>query len=166
MSLLKPVKWHPLVPTHITQNSYIHGQTHQPVMWWITADCLLATGICNHLKLTQALMDVWQASETNHSKSISGNFQHQYLPKLLINVYIYYLMVKSMSCCCVCVRQLFSNSVTYVFLKFDNLCNLLNQAHTWFLNIDPVRIIGMHACMCVYVCVCPCPRLLITSGVM
>ena len=39
---------------------------------------------------------------------------------------------------------------------------LLNQAcrpaSTWFLKIDPVRIVGM--------CVCARPRLLITSGVM
>ena len=33
-------------------------------------------------------------------------------------------------------------------------------ACTWFLKIDPVRIVGMH------VCVCPRQRLLITSGVM
>ena len=39
---------------------------------------------------------------------------------------------------------------------------LLNQAHTWFLKIDPVRIVGIRAC------VCPRPRLLllITSGIM
>ena len=35
-------------------------------------------------------------------------------------------------------------------------------ARAWFLKIDPVRIVGMRAC----VCVCLCPRLLITSGVM
>ena len=35
-------------------------------------------------------------------------------------------------------------------------------ARAWFLNIDPVRIVGMRVC----VCVCPRPRLLITSGVM
>ena len=47
----------------------------------------------------------------------------------------------------------------------------INQARTdhrparaWFLKIDPVRIIGMHVCVCVFVC--PRPRLLITSGVM
>ena len=47
----------------------------------------------------------------------------------------------------------------------------LNQAragrrpvHAWFLKIDPVWIVGMHACVCV--CVCPRWRLLITSGVM
>ena len=46
---------------------------------------------------------------------------------------------------------------------------LLNQARAglwpvraWFLKIDPVRIVGMHVC----VCVCPRPRLLITSGMM
>ena len=37
----------------------------------------------------------------------------------------------------------------------------LNQARAWFLKIDPVRIVGMRAC----VCVCARPRLLITSGV-
>ena len=37
----------------------------------------------------------------------------------------------------------------------------LNQARTgrrparaWFLKIDPVRIVGMRACVCVCVCVC------------
>ena len=47
----------------------------------------------------------------------------------------------------------------------------LNQAHTglrlvrtWFLKIDPVRIVGMRVCVCV--CVCPHPRLLMTSSVM
>ena len=37
-------------------------------------------------------------------------------------------------------------------------------ARAWFLKIDPVRIVGMHACG--YVCVCQRPRLLITSGMM
>ena len=34
--------------------------------------------------------------------------------------------------------------------------------HAWFLKIDPVRIVGICAC----VCVCPRTRLLLTSGVM
>ena len=25
-------------------------------------------------------------------------------------------------------------------------------AHNWFLKIDPMRIVGMHVCVCVYVC--------------
>ena len=28
--------------------------------------------------------------------------------------------------------------------------------HTWFLKIDPVRIVSMHVRMCVCVCVCVC----------
>ena len=46
----------------------------------------------------------------------------------------------------------------------------LNQAcaghrpvRTWFLKINPVRIVGMRVCVCE--CACPRPRLLITSGV-
>ena len=46
---------------------------------------------------TQALVDVWQASETSHSKSSLSYFQHQYLPELLVNVYSYPLVVKSVS---------------------------------------------------------------------
>ena len=38
-------------------------------------------------------MDILQASETSHSKSSLVNFQHQYLPELLVNVYSYRLMV-------------------------------------------------------------------------
>ena len=40
-----------------------------------------------------------------------GNFQHQYLPELLVNVYSYHLMVKSVFCCCVHGSRLFSNLV-------------------------------------------------------
>ena len=54
-----------------------------------------------------------------------------------------------------------------------NCSRFLNQARaghrparTWFLKIDPVRIVGMRACVCVCVCVCLRPRLSITSGVM
>ena len=40
-----------------------------------------------------------------------------------------------------------------------NICteefeHLLNQAHACFLKIDPVRIVGMLACMRVCLCVC------------
>ena len=38
----------------------------------------------------------------------------------------------------------------------------LNQAHVWFLKIDPMRIVSM----CVCLCVCPPLRLSITSGMM
>ena len=38
---------------------------------------------------------------------------HQYLFELLVNVYSYHLMVRSVSCCCVHGSQLFSNPVTH-----------------------------------------------------
>ena len=37
-------------------------------------------------------MDIWQTSETSHSKSSLGNFQHHYMSELLVNVYRYHLM--------------------------------------------------------------------------
>ena len=51
---------------------------------------------------------------TSHSKSSADNLQHQYLPELLVNVYSYHLMVKSVPCCCVHGSWLFSNSVTLI----------------------------------------------------
>ena len=53
--------------------------------------------------------------EASHSKSSPGNFQHQYLAELLVNVYSYCLMVKSVSCCCVRGSRLFSDLVTNIF---------------------------------------------------
>ena len=56
------------------------------------------------------------------------------------------------------------------FLCMTDVMEFLNQARaglwpvrTWFLKIDPVRIVRMRAC--VHVCVCPRLRLSITSGV-
>ena len=58
-------------------------QFHTSHMWWITAGCLLVQGRWSHLKTTTwVLVDIWH-SGTSHSKSILGNFQHQYLPELL-----------------------------------------------------------------------------------
>ena len=89
----------------------------------------------------------WQASETSHSKSSLGNFQHRYLAELLVNVYSHHLMVKTVSCCCVCASQLFSDPVInndylhHIYLEYFNtgtvisLPALLNhlswEYHTW-----------------------------------
>ena len=49
------------------------------------------------------------------------------------------------------------------------LLKFLNQARTWFLDIDLVRevcvCVCVSVCLCVCVSVCPPPRLVITSGV-
>ena len=104
-------------------------------MWWITASCLLAKGTCSHLKVTWTLMDVWQASETSHSKSSLANFQHQYLAELLVNVYSYRSMVKSVSCCCARGRLLFSNPVTYTVYQHI-VTSLLYNMVVLILNLN------------------------------
>ena len=103
-------------------------------MWWITAGCLLAKGIWTHLKATRALVDIWQASETSHSKSSQGNFQHQYWPEVLVNVYSYCLMVKSVSRCCVRGRRLFFNPVTHIYIYiyiYIYICILYGSKFLW-----------------------------------
>ena len=93
----------------------MHGRTHQPVMLWITASCLLIKGRWSHLKNTWAVVDIWQASETSHSKKSLGNIQHQYLAELLVNEYSYCLMVKRASCCCMHWSWLFSDLVPFAY---------------------------------------------------
>ena len=51
------------------------------------------------------------------AKAALGNFHHQYLAKLLVNVYTYHLMVKSVSWCYVHESRLFSNLVTTKFFS-------------------------------------------------
>ena len=82
-------------------------------MWWITASYLFVKGRWSHLKVTQALVNVWQASKTSHTKSSLGIFLHQYVPGwIVVNVYSHHLLVKSVSCCCVHGSRLFSDLVT------------------------------------------------------
>ena len=65
--------------------------------------------------------------------------------------------------------QIISLFVSKLWVAWPFIKELLNQAraslrlaHTWFLKIDLVWIVGMRVCACV----CPRPRLLINSGVM
>ena len=54
-----------------------------------SSSCLLVKGRWSHLKTGLALVDVWQASETSHSKSSLGNFQHQaWIVIFLVNRYV------------------------------------------------------------------------------
>ena len=79
-------------------------------------------------------MEVWQASETSHSKNSLGNFQHQYQAELLVNVYSYHLIVKSVSCCCVCGSRLFQIQSQFfwimwsVFWRIQNLVSYIFQS--------------------------------------
>ena len=56
-----------------------------------------------------------------------------------------------------------SSGTLYDFMFLVNITRVkfLNQAHashrparTWFLKIDPVRIVSMCVCVCVFACVC------------
>ena len=85
-------------------------------------------------------------SKPHYSKSNLGNFQHQYLPELLVNVYNYCLMVKSVSCCYVHGRLLFSNLVTNkafssISVNFNSFATVVSskqeqfQIHNMFIAI-------------------------------
>ena len=83
-------------------------------MWQFIAGWLLVQWRWSHLKITPALVDIWQDSETSLRKSCLDNFQHWYLSDMLASVYSYHVMVKSISCCCVHGRRVTSNPVTYI----------------------------------------------------
>ena len=154
MSALKTTKWYPLMSfshPHITQSSLIHGQTHQSVVWGITASCLLVKGRWSHLKNTLVLVDFWQASEISHSKSSLGNFQHQCMSTLLVNVYSYRWMVKSVSC--VHRKQLFSNPLTYA----DDALNIAtDKLFLWYCVCVCMCVGGGGAYMHAWVYACGC----------
>ena len=87
-------------------------------MWLFTASYLLVQDRWSHSyrppeHLCTSDKPQKQASETSHSKSSLGNFQHQYLSEILVTEYSYRLMVKSVSSCCVHGSHLFLDPVTY-----------------------------------------------------
>ena len=86
----------------------------------IYSGCLLVQVRHSHLKTTQPLMNIWQALETSHSKSNLGNFQHQYLPEILVNVYSYHVIVKVCHTV-VCMKAGFpQSSHTYIYIVFNS----------------------------------------------
>ena len=105
MSSLKQTKWHlsvSFLPSHSTQSSEIHGQTHQLIVWWNTILLSACQGEpWSQFKATREIADIWQASETCHGKFNLGNFQNHYLPELVVNVYNNCLMEKSVLLMCV-----------------------------------------------------------------
>ena len=118
MCKVKTAKWNHLElfsAPHNTQSSYIHAQPYQPVVWWFIASWLLVQWRWSHWKFIRTFVDIWQDSETSHSKSSLGNFQHWYLPDVLASVYSYHVIVKTVSCCYVHGRWVISNPVTYVY---------------------------------------------------
>ena len=102
-------------------------------MWWITPSCLLLKGRWSHLKITWALVGIWQASETNHIKNSLVNFQHQYLAELLTNVYSYCLMVK-VCVAVVCMEGGFSQIWSHIY-TYGRVHKNFATCHDWFVKI-------------------------------
>ena len=82
-----------------------------------------ANHVVNYSQLSTCQRDVqsfegdWPSTRrhlTSHSKSSQGNFQHQYLPKLLINVYSYHLFDGEKCVLLLCVWK-------PAFLKYGHL---------------------------------------------
>ena len=104
-------------------------------MWWITAGCLLVKVICSHLKVTQAPVEIWQASETSQGKSSPGNFHHQYLPELHISQCEQLSLDGEKCVLLLCAwKPAFSNSITYNYWKRGHLGNLSNVMFMLFQN--------------------------------
>ena len=120
---------------HITQSSWINPWPRSSASHIVNYSCLsVYSGKMSHFRTNWIIVYVWQASWTNHSKISRGNFQHQYLPELLVNVYSYHLMVKCVCYYCMCGSQLFSNPVTYVYLTSVTsrlACHHKSQMHAY-----------------------------------
>ena len=120
-STLKTAKWYSLMsflPPSIKQSSCIQGQTHQLVMWWITAGCLLVQGWWSHLKTTGALADIWQASETSYRKTGWITFSTNTCRNcwLMFSATVWWWKV----CLLLCVWKL-------AFLRFSHICRWTNK---------------------------------------
>ena len=86
------------------------SSTHIMISGEIIACCLLVKVIWRWIKHSWT-SDEPQIQATAKLSSL-GNFQHQYLAELLVNVYRYCLMMKIVPCCCVRRRWLFSTWIT------------------------------------------------------
>ena len=69
----------------------------------------MGKGYVDHTKNSQiAFIGGIPPPHIYHTKQLNPwPIQYQYLSELLVNVYNYHLMVKSMSCCCVCGKWLY-----------------------------------------------------------
>ena len=87
---------------------------HQPVAWWFIDGGLLVQGRWNYLKTYQYSLTSSKPQKWSHCKSSLGNFQHRHLLTLLVNVYNYWVMVKSMFCCYLHGSWIFSNPSSHI----------------------------------------------------
>ena len=77
---------------------------HQPVMWYIYG--LQPSYACpgEPFKDDPGTLKCLTSFRTRNCKSWPGNLQHKYLPRLLVNVYSYQMVVKSICLAVVCSK--------------------------------------------------------------
>ena len=125
MSTLKTAKWHQLVPIsspHITQSSYINpwqnsSASHVLNYSWLSACQGGMEPFEDHLSTHGCLTSLINKPQQKQP----GQRSAPNLAELLDNVYSCHVMVKNVSCCCVCGSQLFSNPVKHTYLNTHSL---------------------------------------------
>ena len=87
MLKVKTTEWHQLelfLPPHTKQ---LHPCPTSPASCVVIySSWLLERGRWSLSRITLALVNAWQDSETSHSKSSLGNFQHWYLLDMLVQL--------------------------------------------------------------------------------
>ena len=71
---------------------------------------------------------------------------NSYLPKLLVNVYSYHLMMKSVSCCCVHGRWIFSNPVTCMYILSNSTSSSIipiSIAYVYFVHCNLLLLLAV-----------------------
>ena len=124
----------------IVDSFYWHSQHHKHFYrggcMVVGSHKVVVEGYMSHTKNSQIAFISAIFTSIYHTKQLNPwPIQYQYLSELLVNVYSYCLMVKSVSCCCVCGKWLFSDPVTntekirqlssYVALYVDIFYNYL-----------------------------------------
>ena len=145
MSTLQTAKWHHWCLFHLHISHKAAKSMAKPL-----ASCML-----NYSRLSTCQGETKSFEDhpstrgclTSLSKSSLGHFQHQYLPdhKLLVNVYIYRLTVKSVSYCCVHGSWLFSNPATNISAVVSEVLATANENRSQ-ITVTLWTVIGYLLC--------------------
>ena len=116
----------PFWAPHITKCTQINGKCHR---WRFLAECPPGLARCSHLKNTQALVNIWQATETSQDKSRLINFL-AVVHTWIVSLYIQPLNI-GQKCIFVCVpiRMVLANPVTYYIILHIIIHNILYLAN-------------------------------------
>ena len=130
-SELITAKWHQLVLVSAprnTQNSYINPFPTSPasrvvIYSWLAAFPVEMEPFKDHSRTRGHLIGLRNKPQQNQPGQLSAQVV-KYLPEMLVNVYSYRVMEKSVSCCCVRGGRVISNPVT--------ICDSLSEKTSQF----------------------------------